>query len=104
MNQLLSILSQVPEFPQLLAAIDSGGCPAAVTGLAAVHRAHITAALGLRTGRPVVAVCADEGEADRLARDLAAFSGETVPVLTPRSFTFRSWSRWRIPPPCCVLK
>lgn len=66
MNQLLSILSQVPEFPQLLAAIDSGGCPAAVTGLAAVHRAHFAAGIRANTGRPVVLLCADETEAARL--------------------------------------
>ena len=103
MKLLTAALSRLPEFEQLLAAVEGGRCPAALSGAAAVHRAHITAALGLKTGRPVVAVCADEREADRLARDLAAFSGEAVPVLAPRSFTFhnaatvsRQWEHRRL--------
>ena len=90
MKLLTAALSRLPEFEQLLSAVEGGRCPAALSGAAAVHRAHLTAALGLKTGRPVVAVCADEGEADRLAKDLAAFSGAAVPVLTPRSFTFHN--------------
>ena len=90
MNQLLSILSQVPEFSQLLAAIDSGGCPAAVTGLAAVHRAHFAAGIRANTGRPVVLLCADETEAARLGEDLAALTGETVLRLPAREFTFHN--------------
>ena len=38
---------------QLLAALDSGQSPAAVSGLAAVHRAHFAACLGQESGRPV---------------------------------------------------
>ena len=83
MKLLACALNDLPEFRQLLTAIDGGACPAAVSGLAAVHRAHFAAALGLVTGRPVVAVCADEGEAGRLARDMAAFAGAEVPVLAP---------------------
>ena len=55
------------------------------------------------TQRPVVLVCADEGEGERLARDLAAFADASVPVLTPRSFTFhnaavasRQWEHQRL--------
>ena len=103
MKLLACALNDLPEFQQLLSAIDGGACPAAVSGLAAVHRAHFAAALGLVTGRPVVAVCADEGEAGRLARDMAAFAGAEVPVLTPRSFTFhtgatvsRQWEHRRL--------
>ncbi len=103
MKLLTAALSRLPEFEQLLSAVEGGRCPAALSGAAAVHRAHLTAALGLKTGRPVVAVCADEGEADRLAKDLAAFSGAAVPVLTPRSFTFhnaatvsRQWEHRRL--------
>ena len=103
MKLLTAALSRLPEFEQLLTAVEGGRCPAALSGAAAVHRAHITAALGLKTERPIVAVCADEGEADRLARDLSAFSGAEVPVLTPRSFTFhnaatvsRQWEHRRL--------
>ena len=103
MELLLSALEQLNEFQQLLAAMDGGRCPAAVSGLAAVHRAHFAAAIRQNTGRPVVMVCADEGEADRLARDLAALTGEQVPVLSARAFTFhnaatvsRQWEHGRL--------
>ena len=58
MKLLTQILSGVPEFPRLLAALDSGGCPAAVSGLSAVHRAHFAAGIWQQTGRPVVLLCA----------------------------------------------
>ena len=103
MNQLLSILNLIPEFPRLLAAIDSGGCPAALSGLSAIHRAHFAAGIRQQTGRPVVLLCADEGESARLAEDLGAFTGEPVRRLSAREFTFhnaavvsRQWEHQRL--------
>ena len=90
MKLLTQILSGVPEFPRLLAALDSGGCPAAVSGLSAVHRAHFAAGIWQQTGRPVVLLCADETEADRLAEDLTAFTGQAVRRLSARDFTFHN--------------
>lgn len=58
---------------------------------------------GPEDGRPVVVVCADESEGERMARDLTALSGKPVPMLTPRSFTFhnaatvsRQWEQRRL--------
>ena len=103
MKLLTQILSGVPEFPCLLAALDSGGCPAAVSGLSAVHRAHFAAGIWEQTGRPVVLLCADETEADRLAEDLTAFTGQAVRRLSARDFTFhnaavvsRQWEHRRL--------
>ena len=103
MKLLTAALNRIPEFQQLLSAMEGGRCPVALSGVAAVHRTHIAAGVGLMTGRPVVVVCADEGEGDRLARDLSAFAGQPVPVLTPRSFTFhnaatvsRQWEHRRL--------
>ena len=90
MKLLTQILSGVPEFPRLLAALDSGGCPAAVSGLSAVHRAHFAAGIWQQTGRPVVLLCADETEADRLAEDLTAFTGQAVRRLSARDFTYHN--------------
>ncbi len=90
MTLLTEILSKVPEFEQLLAAIDAGQCPGAVSGLSAVHRAHFAAGLHLRSRRPVVVVCADESEGERMAKDLTALTDLSVPVLSPRSFTFHN--------------
>jgi transcription-repair coupling factor (superfamily II helicase) len=103
MKLLTSILQPIPEFQQLLAAIDSGRCPAAVSGLSPVHRAHFAAALRETTGRPVVLVCADEREGERLRGDLAAFSHEQALTLTAREFVFhdsaavsRQWEHRRL--------
>ena len=90
MELLRSVLKNLPEFQELTAALEGGKSPAAVSGLAAVHRAHFAAALGQETGRPVVVVCADEGEAGRMARDLSYLTGGEVPVLASRSFVFHS--------------
>ena len=75
MEQLLQTLLTIPEAGALAAAVDGGACPAAVTGLAPVHRAHIAAALAAETGRPLVMICSDEGEAVRLAADLEILLG-----------------------------
>ena len=103
MKLLTAALDRLPEFQQLLSALEGGRSPAALSGVAAIHRCHIAAGLGLATGRPVVVVCADEGEGVRLARDLSAFAGVSVPVLGPRDFTFhnaaalsRQWEHRRL--------
>ena len=103
MKELLTILDRVPEFGGLLNALDAGGCPVAVSGLAAVHRAQFAAGIRARTGRPVVLVCADENEAARLSEDLHALTGEEVLRLAAREFTFhnaavvsRQWEHRRL--------
>ena len=90
MKQLLSALKDIPEYCALTAAIDNGACPAAFSGLSAVHRAHFAAGLHQELERPVVVVCADEGEAQRMEKDLAALSGEKVATLSAREFTFHN--------------
>ena len=90
MKPLLSALNDIPEYRSLLAAIDNGACPAAFSGLSAVHRAHFAAGIRQELNRPVLVVCADEGEAERMARDLAALSGEAVRTLSAREFTFHN--------------
>ena len=90
MKPLLSALNDIPEYRSLLSAIDGGACPAALSGLSAVHRAHFAAGIRQELGRPVVVVCADEGEAERMARDLAALSGEEGRTLSAREFTFHN--------------
>ena len=103
MKLLTAALNGIPEFQQLLSALEGGRSPAALSGAAAIHRCHIAAGVGLITGRPVVVICADETEGARLARDLAAFAGVPVPVLGPRDFTFhnaaalsRQWEHRRL--------
>ena len=68
--------------------LESGGLPALYSGLSDVHRAHLTACLMQQSDRPVLIVCPDDTAAEHFARDLGAFLGEEVPVLTAREFTF----------------
>ncbi|HPE15369.1 MAG TPA: transcription-repair coupling factor [Oscillospiraceae bacterium] len=79
MRALTLALEKSNEFAALLGAIENGGCPALLAGLPAAGRAHVAAAAQLCTGRPVLVICADEGEAGRTAADLGAFTG--LPVL-----------------------
>ncbi len=103
MKLLTAALNRLPEFQQLLSSLEGGRSPAALSGAAAIHRCHAAAGIGLTTGRPVVVICADESEGMRLARDLGAFAGTSVPVLGPRDFTFhnaaalsRQWEHRRL--------
>ncbi|MCI8303229.1 MAG: transcription-repair coupling factor [Lawsonibacter sp.] len=103
MKLLTAALNRLPEFQQLLAALEGGRSPVALSGAAAIHRCHIAAGIGLMSQRPVVVVCADEGEGQKLARDLEAFSGAPVPLLGTRDFTFhnaasisRQWEHRRL--------
>ena len=90
MEALLRELWQLREIQELAQLMESGGGPALVTGLSPVHRAMTAAALRLKSGRPLLMLCADEGEAERMARDLAALSGEAVRTLSAREFTFHN--------------
>ncbi len=76
MESLLQSLLRIPEVEALASAVESGDCPAAVTGLGGVHRAQAAAAAAHRTGRPLVMVCTDESEAGRLSADLEVLLGE----------------------------
>jgi len=103
MEALLRKLNTIPEAAEIAARVEDGDCPVAVTGLAAVHRAQIGAAVALATGRPAVFVCGDEREAHTLAGDLAALT-ETQPVLLlarewnfrPNAIVSRGWEQSRL--------
>ncbi len=103
MKLLTAAVSRLTEFQQLLTALEGGRSPVALSGAAAIHRVHIAAGIGLTARRPVVVVCADELEGQKLARDLSAFAETPVPVLGPRDFTFhnaaalsRQWEHRRL--------
>ncbi len=103
MKKLLDFLSQIPEFTHLTSALDAGRSPVAVSGLSLAHRAYFAAGLRRQTGRPVVLLCADEADCQRLAADLTALTGEAVLTLPAREFTFhnaavvsREWEHKRL--------
>lgn len=99
---LTRFLDRLEDYPRLLDALDQGKSPLALSGLAAVHRAYLAAGLHQTTGRPLVLVCPDDGEARRLAGDLGALTGREVPLLPARDFLFhpgaasRQWEHQRL--------
>ena len=99
---LTGFLPRLGDFAPLTQALAEGKSPLALSGLAAVHRAYVAAGLRRATGRPLVLVCPDDGEARRLAGDLAALTGEEVPLLPARDLQFhpgaasRQWEHQRL--------
>ncbi len=70
MNGLLKKLLQLSELREMTEQIEAAQCPALVTGLGPVHRAQAAAAAAHTTGRPLLMLCADERECQRMAADL----------------------------------
>ena len=109
MNRLNETLAALPEVRELLMNIDAGACPAAVSGLAGVHRAQLAAALRQKTQRPLLIVCADENECSRMAGDLHELLGEDVSLLFAREWQLRDrvaashgWEQQRIGSLCSL--
>ena len=102
LSRLPGLLGRTEDYHNLLDTLGQGKSPLALSGLAAVHRACLAAALREDTGRPLVLVCADEGEARKMAGDLAGFLGLDVPVLPGRDLQFhpgaasRQWEHQRL--------
>ena len=88
MNILFEQILENREAAALPSLLESGGLPALISGLGAVHRANLAAALRARTGRPLVVICPDDTAAEAMASDLAAMLGESVVTLGMREFTF----------------
>ena len=103
MKLLLNILEKVPDYLRLESALENGRSPVEVSGLSPVHRAHFAAGLLERLGMPVVLVCADEAECNRLAADVTALTGEPATLIGAREFLFhqgavasRQWEHQRL--------
>ena len=72
-------------------ALRAGKAPLLLDGAAAIHKAHLTAALCNDLGRGAVILTADEAAATRLAEDINRFFGEERALLFPeREFTYHS--------------
>ena len=102
MDQLLNLLTSMPEYQTLAAALAQSQS-AAVTGIGQINRSHIIAGLCRDTRRPFVLVCQDDMAAKRLQEELKCFSGETFPFLPSRELTLydtavvsRSWEQKRL--------
>ena len=89
LKRLCEAIASLDEMREVLLDLDAGRCPVAATGLAPVHRALVSAALHRKTERPILVLCADEGEANRMAADLAALTGEESVTLLAREWQLR---------------
>ena len=89
MEHLLRELLQLNEVQEILQHIAHGESPAAVTGLAPVHRAQMAAALRHAAGRPLLMLCSDEKEAARQAADLQLLTGCDAILLPERERQLR---------------
>ena len=66
-----SLADSIEEYKTLVSSIKNHRLPAAVTGLAGIHKNHITAALSRTLGRKILYIASDESEAVRLCDDLS---------------------------------
>ncbi len=88
MKLLINEIFKNKEAAALPSLLESGGLPALVSGLSAVHRANLAAALRYETGRPLFVICPDDTAAENFAADLSAMLGESCVTLGMRDFTF----------------
>ena len=101
MHLLNTLLKALPEY-QTLKERSEQNIPCAITGLGAIHRAHMTAALHQDTGRQVLVVCQDDLATARMAEELSGFLGEKPPVLPTRELCLlggtvsRGWEQQRL--------
>ena len=84
MNDITKSITYLNEYKQLKQALTEGKTPMLAVGLAAIHKAHLAAALGLDTGRPVLVLTDDDNSANRFAADLRGFAEREVVQLPSR--------------------
>ena len=85
---LINQIFENKEAAALPGLLESGGLPALVSGLSAVHRANLAAALRDRCALPLVVICPDDTAAENMANDLTAMLREPVVTLTMRDYLF----------------
>ena len=84
MTELTKSITFLNEYKSLKEAVQQGKTPLLAVGLSAIHKAHLAAALGLDTGRPVCVLTDDDAAAARFSRDLQAFAEREVLTLPAR--------------------
>ena len=102
MNILLESLRPLPEYGALQKALEARQA-VAVSGVGEMTRSHLVASVRADSGRPALVVCQDETAARRVQQELAAFLGQTPPILPGRELTFydaagvsRGWEQQRL--------
>ena len=88
MNTLTLAIFENKNLATLPDAVEGGALPALVSGLGPVHRAHLAAALRVKTGRPLFVIAPDDTAAEAMAADLRSCLEETVDIIPGRDYTF----------------
>ena len=88
MKELIQQILNHKELAALPDLTESGGLPVLVSGLSAVHRANLAAALYSRLHRPLFVICPDDTAAENFARDLHNMLNREVLCLTLREYVF----------------
>ena len=84
MTEITKSITYLKEYKELKEALAQGRTPALAVGLSAIHKAHLAAALGLDTGRPVLVLTDDDSAAARFSADLQGFAEKPVLQLPAR--------------------
>ncbi|MDO4983399.1 MAG: transcription-repair coupling factor [Eubacteriales bacterium] len=88
MKLLIKQIFSNKEAAALPSLLESGGLPALVSGLSAVHRANLAAALRYETLRPIFVICPDDTSAESFAADLRVMLNDECRCLGMRDFAF----------------
>ena len=88
MKLIRGALKRWKDYSRLEQAVKEGAVPAAVTGLAGIHKCCLIASLCKETGRQALILAADEAEAQRFLEDLTSLGMRAV-YYPLRDFTFR---------------
>lgn len=68
---------------------ESGGLPVLVSGLSAVHRANLAAAIADGIESKLLIICPDDTAAENFSNDIKSMLGEDAPVLGVREFALK---------------
>ena len=84
MTEITKSITYLKEYRELKKALEAGQTPALAVGLSPIHTAHLAAALGLDTDRPVLVLTDDDRAAARFSADLQGFAEKPVLQLPAR--------------------
>ena len=88
MKELVNQILTHKELAALPSLLEGGGLPALISGLSAVHRANLAAALQEALQRPLFVICPDDTAAENFARDLQSMTRRDAVTLTLRDYCF----------------
>ena len=88
MKELVNQILNHKELAALPSLLEGGGLPALISGLSAVHRANLAAALCGTMDRPLFVICPDDTAAENFARDLRSMLQRPADCLGLREYCF----------------